>query len=89
MCFSLDWLLHVLILAVVVGAIVKILELVIPWALSQMGGTVGAGVSMILAVLRIIFWAVVVIVVLVICFQLISCLIGYGGGMGSLMPHGR
>lgn len=86
MCFSLDWLLHILILGVVIAAVFAILRLVIPWALSKMGGEVSEGVTMLMNVFRIAIWAVVIIVVLVIVFQIIACLLSYGGGF-SILPH--
>jgi hypothetical protein len=86
MCFSMDWLLHILILGVIIAAVFAILSLVIPWALSKMGAEVGEGVSMLMRVFRIALWAVVIIVVLVIVFQIIACLLSYGGGV-SILPH--
>jgi hypothetical protein len=87
MCFSLDWLLHILILGVIVAAVFAILKLVVPWALSKMGGEVGEGVAMLMRVFSIVIWAVVIIVVLIIVFYLISCLISWGGGGFSVLPH--
>lgn len=87
MCFSLDWLLHILILGVIVTAVFAILKLIIPWALSKMGAEVGEGVAMLMRVFSIIIWAVVIIVVLIIVFYLISCLISWGGGGISILPH--
>jgi hypothetical protein len=51
-----------------------------------MGAEVGEGVSMLMRVFRIALWAVVIIVVLVIVFQIIACLLSYGGGV-SILPH--
>lgn len=87
MCFSMDWLLHVLLLGVFIGAVVKILQLVIPYAVQQMGGTIGEGVQLLVNIFRIIFIAVVVSVILIVAFQLIACLWSYVGGMGNILPH--
>jgi len=81
MCFSMQWLLQILIFAVIIGAVIAILKIVVPYALTLIGAEVGGGVGVVMAVFRIVLWAVVVIFVLVICFQLISCLLSYGGGV--------
>jgi hypothetical protein len=85
-CFSMDWLLHVLIWCVIVGGILAIVQLVIPYALKKAGATIGEGVGIVLSVLKIILWCVVAIIVLYIVFMLIACLWSMGGGF-SLLPH--
>ncbi len=91
MCFSLDWIEHLLIFAVIVAAIFAILAIIVPWALSKIsgGGIVGEVVGVLTQVLRIIVYAIIIIAVIVIVFALISCLWSYGGGIGSILPHGR
>jgi len=79
MCFSLPWLEAFLVYCIIVGAVIAILRLVIPWVIGQLG------IPLVGAVLNIVLWAVVAIFVIYICFALISCLIG-GGGF-SLLPH--
>jgi hypothetical protein len=81
MCFSMQWLLQILIFAVIIGAVIAILKIVVPYALSMIGAEISGGIGVIMSVFRIVLWAVVVIFVLVICFQLISCLLSYGGGV--------
>jgi hypothetical protein len=80
-CFSLAWIEQLLIWLVIVAAVVAIIKLLIPFVTSMLGG---AG-STIAAVLNIILWAVIAIVVISICFSLISCLLG-GVGSLHLMP---
>jgi hypothetical protein len=88
MCFSMDWLMHILILCVIVGGIIAILKVVIPYALSKMGASIGEGANVVVQVFKILLWCVIAIVVIVICFQVISCLWSMGGGsMGTLLPH--
>jgi ABC-type multidrug transport system fused ATPase/permease subunit len=77
MCFSLAWLQQLLIWAVIVGAIIAILQLFVPWVLSQVGD-LGGAVGVILQVIRIIVWAVIVIFVIYFVFDLISCLTSSG-----------
>jgi hypothetical protein len=78
MCFSLGWLEQLLVWLVVVAAVIMILKLIVPWVASQIG------VPIIGQVLNIVLWAIVVIMVIYICFALLSCLAG--GGL-PLLPH--
>ncbi len=86
MCFSLDFLKQVLILLVVIVAVIAILQLLVPFIVAKIGVTLGAGWGVIVAAARIFLWAVVAIVVIIFCFELISCLLSFTGG-GSLLPH--
>jgi hypothetical protein len=79
MCFTLEWLEQLLVWLVIVGAIIAILRLVIPWVLAQLG------IPIISQVLNIILWAIVCIIVIWIVFALLSCLVGMGGV--GLFPH--
>lgn len=85
-CFSLAWFQQLLIWLVIVCAVVAILKLLVPWVIAQMGAEIGAGASLVLAVLRIVVWAIITIFVIYVCFALISCLMSYGGGL-PLLPH--
>lgn len=78
-CFSLAWLEQLLVWLVIVGAVFAILRLVIPLALSGWPPIIGQ-------VLNIVLWAIIVILIIWICFALLSCL---GGGLSLLppMPH--
>lgn len=88
MCFSWDWLLHLLIFAILVIATIKILQVVVNYALTKMGGAIGEGWAVIVRVLEICFWAAVAIFVLIICFALLSCLwSAFGGGGMTLLPR--
>jgi hypothetical protein len=82
-----DWLMRILILCVIIGAIIAILQIIIPYALSKMGATIGQGASVVIACFKILLWAFVAIIVIVIVFQIIACLWSMGGGMGGLLPH--
>lgn len=77
MCFSIQWIEQILIWAVVVVAVVAIIRILIALVLPQLGW---AG-SIIMQVLSIVMWAVIAIFVIVICFDLISCLIGFAPHM--------
>jgi hypothetical protein len=87
MCFSWDWLLHILILCIVVGAVFAILQIIIPYALSKMGATIGEGARIVIRCFKILLWALVAIVVVIIVFQMIACLLSMGGGGFSVFPH--
>ena len=72
-CFSLAWLEQVLVWLIIVGAIIAILRLVVPWVLAQVG------IPIVGQVLNIILWAIICIIVIWIVFALLSCLVGSGG----------
>ena len=80
-CFTLGWIFQLLIWIVIVGAIVAILKLLIPWVLSQFNLAGG----MIAQVLNIIIMAAVVIMVIYLVWGLVSCLTG--SGLSLLPPH--
>lgn len=82
MCFSMQWIMQLLIWAVIVIAIICILKLLIPYILSALGG--GGGIIM--AIINILLWAIIAIFVIYFAFAVISCLMSMGGGM-PLMPH--
>jgi hypothetical protein len=86
-CFSLGWLEQVLVWIVVLVAVFAIVNLLIPFVLSQASGALGAGVNVIIAALRIVLWAVIAIVVIYVCFDLISCLLSHTGGLA--LPRSR
>jgi len=85
MCFSLDFLKQILILAVVVVVIVGILQLLIPYIMKKLGAQLGEGWAIIVSAFKIFLWAVVAIVVIIVCFELIACLLNFSGG--SILPH--
>ncbi len=81
-CFTLDWFEKVLIFCVIIGAVYSILKLLIPLVLGRLPPIIGQ-------VINIVLWAVICILIIIVCFSLISCLFSLGGGLGSIMPHGR
>jgi|SoimicMinimDraft_17_1059745.scaffolds.fasta_scaffold522297_1 hypothetical protein len=76
MCFTAGSLLAILIWIVIICAIFAIIRLVIPMVAAQLGGPG----SVIVQIINIVLWAILVIIVLVFAFDMISCLIGMGGG---------
>jgi len=84
MCFSFDWLKNVLILCVVVGAVILILQLVIPYAISKMGVALGTGWGIVVSVFRILLGALIAIIVILICFEAIACLLSFAN-IGTLL----
>ena len=75
MCFSLEWIEHILIWLVVVIAIVLVIKVFLPRLL----GMLGEGGNMVMAVINIILWAIVVIAAILVGFELLSCLISSTG----------
>ena len=77
MCFGLAWWENLFIWLVIIGAIISIIKLFIPFVTSALGswGTI------IGQALNIILWAIILIVVITIIFALLYCLIGAAGGL--------
>jgi hypothetical protein len=76
-CMSLEFLKQLLIDLVVIGAFFAIIKLIVPLALTWLGG---AG-SVIAQVINIILYAIIIIFVIIIVFNLLGCLLGAGGGL--------
>lgn len=81
-CFTLQWLEQVLIWCVILGAIIAIIRLIVPWVLSFVG------IPIVGQVINIILWAIVAIIVIYVVFALLSCLLSMAGGFPGLsLPH--
>lgn len=74
MCFSLAFLMNLLIWLVVIGAVVAIIRLLIPLAAGWLGGTV-------VQIINIVLYAFVIILIIYFAFELIGCLFGVSGGL--------
>ena len=74
-CFSLAWIEHALIWLVVVGCVVAILRLLIPWVL----GILGIGAGIVMQIINIALLCIVAIYVIYFAFDVIGCLLGHGG----------
>ncbi len=79
-CFTLQWLEQFLVWCIIVGAIVAIIRLVVPWVMSQVG------IPLLGQVVNIVLWAIVCIFVIYIIFALLGCVVGMGG-ISLLPPH--
>ena len=77
MCFSLELLKTLLIDLVIIGAVFAIIKLIVPLALTWLGG---AG-AVIAQVINIILYEIIIIFVIILVFALLSCLLGAGGGL--------
>ena len=73
MCFSLGWIENLLIWLVVICAIVAVIKLLLPYIVGQLG-TPGA---IVVRVLSIIGYAMVLIFVIILAFDLLACLVGF------------
>ena len=74
-CFSMAWLMQLCIWVVIVIAVWRIFNLVLPWLLAQIG------VPFIVSVIQIVIWAVIAIMCIYIIFMILGCLLGSGGGL--------
>ena len=79
-CFSLGWLEQFAIWCVMIGALIAVIRLIVPWAVGQLG------IPLVAQVVNIILWAVVCIFAIYIVFALLGCLFGMGG-LSLLPPH--
>lgn len=77
MCFSIGWLLHLLIVLIVVCAVVAILRIWVFPLLSSVDPRISATVN-------IVIWVAVAIMAVYVCFELLACMSG-----GALLPSGR
>lgn len=76
MCLDLHSILMLLIWCIVIGVLFAILRLVIPRF------NLGDPAGLVLQILSILIWAIVIIAVLVIVFDVLSCLLAGGFGLG-------
>lgn len=74
-CFTLGWLAGLIVWAIVVGAAVMILRLLLPLVLGWFG-VVGGTIA---AVVDILLKAFIAIVVVLLIFDVLACLLGAGG----------
>jgi hypothetical protein len=74
-CFSLGWIEQLLVWLIIVCAIVAIIRLLVPWITGMIG------MPIVGQVINIVLWAFLAILCVYICFGLLSCLIGFGGGL--------
>jgi hypothetical protein len=80
MCFTLAFLEQIIVWLIIVGAIVALIKLLIPFVTQFLGG---AG-STVAQALNIVLYAFIAIIVVYIIFALINCLVGAGG---LHLPH--
>lgn len=71
LCFTLAWVMQLLIWLVVLSAVVAIIQVLLRFVVAPFGPAV-------VQILNIIMWAVIAIYCLYIVFELLSCLIGGG-----------
>jgi hypothetical protein len=71
-CLSLGFIEQLLVWLIVIGAVIAIVRLLVPFAL----GPLGQPGSTLLAALNIIIWAIVAIAIVIIVFDLLACVIG-------------
>jgi len=71
-CFSLLWLEQLLIWLVVIAAVVALVKLIVP----HIVGPLGAAGSMAVSALNIVIWAIVAVAVIILVFDLLSCITG-------------
>jgi ABC-type dipeptide/oligopeptide/nickel transport system permease subunit len=60
-------------------AIVSILGLLIPFIVARLGLALGEGWAVCVRAFKIFIWALIAILVIIFCFELIGCLLSFGG----------
>lgn len=73
-CFSLAWVEQLLIWLVVLCVLIGIAKVVLPMILGLFGSPPGGGVVM--TIINYVLWGIAAIFVIIIVFDLISCVIG-------------
>jgi len=74
-CFSLGFIEQLCIWLIVVGALIAIIRLLVPFLTNLIG------IPLVAQIINIVLWAVVAIMCVYIIFALLSCLLGSGGGL--------
>lgn len=82
MCMSLQFLETLFVWAIVIGAVIAIIRLLLPMVFAQFGG--GGTLAQII---NIVLWAFVAIMIVYVAFAVIGCLLSAGGGLPSFPLH--
>jgi hypothetical protein len=84
MCFTAGWAEQLIIWIIEVIALIMIIRLVLPWAVSFF-----ALPGIVVSIINVVLWAIIAIVGVIIIFDLFSCILGSGGGGFSILPRVR
>lgn len=80
MCFGLDWLESILIDLVWLAVVVGVLTILVPWVFGMVGWPLGP----LMQIVKLIVAGIVAVFVIVVVFEMLSCL---GGGHFALFPR--
>jgi ABC-type dipeptide/oligopeptide/nickel transport system permease subunit len=80
MCFPLETIKMLLILFVVIAATIAILGILVPFVVSKLGIALGEGWAVLVRCFRILMWALIIIFVIILCFEMLTCLWSFVGG---------
>lgn len=73
-CFSLDFWEKVCIFVVIIIALWSLIQLLLPYLTQFLP-------SVVIQIIRIVIWAIIAIICIMIIFGLLSCLLSAGGGL--------
>jgi hypothetical protein len=79
-CFSLGFWENVCILIVIIIALWSLIQLLLPYLTQFLP-------ALVIAIIRIVVWAIIAIICIKIIFDLLACLLGAGGGMHTGFLH--
>lgn len=83
MCFSMAWLMGLLIWVVIaIATYVILIQILLPYLIKKLSpkDEISEGIGVVAAVFRVILWAVVIIIVIYVVFSLLACLWTFAGG---------
>lgn len=72
-CLSLSFLQDLIVQCIIIGVIVAVMQLLVPWLVSFTGWPILGQIIM------IILWGIIAIMIVYIIFALLACLVGGGG----------
>ncbi len=84
MCFSWELLKDFFIWAIVVVAVVMILQLLANAVLPKLGGILGEAVGVVAQIIKIVLWAIVLLFIVYFAFDMIACLVGHMPALGHV-----
>lgn len=81
MCIPLGAIGHLIIMAIIVIAVIAILQVLLGWLAPKAGPWFSEIAAVLAQILRIILWAAVAIAVVILVFNLLACLVSGGIGL--------
>jgi hypothetical protein len=84
MCFTMGWLANLAVwIVLAIATYVILIQILLPYLLKKLAPNPEAaeGVGVGLAVLRVVFWAIILCIVIYVVFALLACMWSMAGGL--------